>query len=155
MEHPLKFLSKLELKRNHSSISILSYCGEHEIPSSPGVYLLIAKRVRFLYPAGRNSIYYIGQTSSLHKRIVKQHYKWHSHVKHGCRLGDYLYEARHEYGGVYGGRYCFIPTWPGMSQQKLEKKVIREFILQYHAPPVANGAGVWGWVKKPSLRNSN
>jgi hypothetical protein len=118
------------------------------------VYLLIAERVRFRYPAGRSSIYYIGQTASLHKRLVKQYHKYHSHVKGNRRLGDYLYEARHEYGGAFGGKYCFIQTWSGISQKDLEKKVIRAFMQRYHAPPIANGAGIWGWVKKVYLRKS-
>jgi hypothetical protein len=33
-----------------------------------------------------------------------------------------------------------------LQQKALERKVIRAFIKYFHAPPVANGAGVWGWV---------
>jgi hypothetical protein len=65
-----------------------------------------------------------------------------------------LYEARHEYGGAFGGKYCFIQTWSGISQKDLEKKVIRAFMQRYDAPPIANGAGIWGWVKKVHLRKS-
>lgn len=148
---PTKFLQKLKLKP--SIISNFWECEDHDIPKTPGVYLLIAKRFRFHYPAGKSSIYYIGQTVSLHNRLVKQHRKYHCHVKNNRRLGDYLYEARHEYGGVFGGRYCFIQARNGMSPKKLEKTVIRAFMKHYHSPPVANGAGIWGWVKKISLRS--
>jgi len=141
---PLRFLRKLKLKRKPSSVSVLKQCKKHRIPSAPGVYFLIAKRHQFHYPAGRNPIYYIGQTKSLHKRIVEQHSLWH----------DRVIEARHEYGGVYGGRYCYIQTWPGISPEKLEKKVIRAFIQRYHAAPVANGGQVWGWVEKIQFRKS-
>ena|SRR5271154_1864768 len=149
----IRFLRELKLKQKPSNVSDFWQCKDHKIPKSPGVYLLIAKNVRFRYPAGRSSIYYIGQAKSLHKRLVKQHHKYHRHVKGNRRLGDYLYEARHEYGGTFGGRYCYIQTWQRISPEKLEKKVIRAFMEQYHAPPIANGAGIWGWVKKVSLRN--
>jgi hypothetical protein len=61
-------------------------------------------------------------------------------------------EARHEYGGSYGGRYCFVKTWPGMSASKLERSIIRAFIYEHHAAPVANGGQSWGWVKKDFAR---
>jgi len=147
---PLQFLRKLKLKRKPSSVSLLKQCMTHGIPSVPGVYLLIAKHRRFQYPNGRSPVYYIGQTKSLNKRIVKQHSVWHARV----RSGKYVIEARHEYGGVYGGRYCYIQTWPGISPEKLEKKVIRAFMQRYYAPPVANGAQVWGWVEKIHFRKS-
>lgn len=147
---PLRFLRELKLKRKPSSVSVLKQCGKHGIPSAPGVYFLIAKSHRFHYPAGRSSVYYIGQTKSLRKRIVEQHSVWHTKV----RLGKYVIEARHEYGGVYGGRYCYIQTWPGISPENLEKKVIGAFMQRYHAPPVANGAESWGWPKKVHLRKS-
>lgn len=147
---PLQFLRKLKLKRKPSSVSVLEQCEEHGIPSSPGVYFLITKHLRFNYPAGRSPVYYIGQTKSLRKRIVEQHSRWHKKA----RSSKYVIEARHEYGEAYGGRYCYIQTWPGLPPDKLEKKVIRAFMQRYHAPPVANGAQVWGWVEKIHSRKS-
>src|SRR5438034_3395855 len=111
---PIRFLKELKFKQK--SLRVLDFwrCKDHDIPRLPGVYLLIAKNVRFHYPAGRSSIYYIGQTGSLYKRLVTQHHKHHRHVKDNRRLGGYLYEARHEYGGMFGGRYCFIESQGGI-----------------------------------------
>jgi hypothetical protein len=150
---PIQFLKELKTKYRISTVSNFWCCPEHNIPKSPGVYILMAKRVRFRYPKGQSPIYYIGQTGSLYKRLVKQHFKWHTHAKTNRRLGNYLYEARHEYGGAFGGKYCFMPTEDKISPKALEKEIIQAFIRRYHAPPVANGAGVWGWVKKISLRS--
>jgi hypothetical protein len=144
----LKFLAQENLENEPSKIANFWHSDKHEIPASPGVYILIAKKgIKFRYPKGKNSIYYIGQTTSLRKRIVEQHRKFHSHVRDNRRLAECLYEARHEYGGEFGGRYCYVQTWKGVSPKKLEKLIIRAFMKSYHAPPVANGAGVWGWVK--------
>jgi hypothetical protein len=144
----LRFLQNETLKRRVSEVSNLWHSREHDVPRKPGVYFLIAKPgINFQYPAGRSPVYYIGKASSLWKRVVNQHLKHHTHVKNNRRNGDYIYEARHEYGGVYGGRYCFILTWPGMTSTRLERMLIRAFIKEFHAPPVANGAGAWGWLK--------
>jgi hypothetical protein len=145
----LQFLAKENLEKFPLKIANIWQSDRHKIPNSPGVYILIAKKgIRFHYPKGKNPIYYIGETDSLRRRIVEQHRKHHSHVRDDCRLKHYLYEARHEYGGVFGGRYCYIQTWKGKTSKQLEKQIIRAFLKRYHAPPVANGAGVWGWVKK-------
>src|SRR5271163_3471545 len=96
----LEFLK--QLKQRVSDECNFWQCEKDKIPSSPGVYLLIAKRVRFRYPAGWSSVYYIGQAKSLHARIVKTHRKWHDHVKGDRRQDNVFYEPRHEYGGVFG-----------------------------------------------------
>lgn len=143
---PLQFLRELKLKQKPSPVSVLKQCEEHGIPSSPGVYFLIAKRHRFHYPNGQSSIYYIGQAKSLHRRIVEQHSKWHERARSNLDV----IEPRHEYGSVFGGRYCYIQTWQGISPKSLEKKVIRAFIQRYHAPPVTNGGQTWGYDVRKS-----
>jgi hypothetical protein len=144
----LRFLAKENLEKLPSEIANFWRSDKHKIPNSPGVYILIAKKgIQFHYPKRKSPIYYIGQTNKLRKRIVEQHRKHHSHVRNDRRLKGYLYEARHEYGGAFGGRYCYIQTWKGKTPKQLEKQIIRAFMKCYHAPPVANGAGAWGWVK--------
>jgi hypothetical protein len=56
-------------------------------------------------------------------------------------LAELLIEPRHEYGGAFGGRYCFIRTWQGVRRKALEDVVLARFALRYRAFPVANGAG--------------
>jgi hypothetical protein len=136
----LAFLKDENLKRNPSSVEDFLNSDKHDIPTKPGVYFLIAKKgMKFQYPAGKSPIYYIGQTGKLRKRIVEQHRKYHTHVRNNRRNGRYIYEARHEYGGVFGSRYCFMEAWPRITAKALERKVIRAFIKYFHAPPVANG----------------
>jgi hypothetical protein len=150
---PTRFLRTLKLKQKTSRVSDFWRCKDHNIPKFPGVYLLIAKKCTFRYPTGRSPVYYIGKAKSLYKRILKDHYKWHSHVKGDRRKDNCFYEARHEYGGVFGGRYCYIQTWKRISPEKLEKIVIGAFVQSYHTIPVANRAGV-GWIKKIKVKKS-
>ena len=140
-----KFLNDFEF----SPVSNFWRLNEYDIPSSPGVYLLIARKgFYFNYPTGKNPVYYIGKTDSLRRRL-KGHLKYHTQVKDNKRSKKFsLYEPRHEYGAVFGGRYCFIRTWQGVSTKNLEDKVLAQFAKYYHSFPVANSAGAWNQIEK-------
>jgi hypothetical protein len=49
---------------------------------------------------------------------------------------------------TYGGRYCFVRTWQGMTPKGLEEEVMARFPKKYHCFPIANGAGSWWRIKK-------
>ena len=137
----LKFLTKSCGKI--SSLADFWHLDEHNIPAKPGVYLLVARPgVDFLYPKGRSPVYYIGQTQSLRRRL-SGHLKWHNEVRFDCRHGYSISEPRHEYGGVFGGRYCYIETRRGQTAKSLEDFVLAEFAKCFHSFPVANSAGAW------------
>jgi hypothetical protein len=145
----LQFLK--DYKTKASKIANFWKLAEHDIPSKPGVYLLIAESVSFRHPVGKSRIYYIGQTNNLKRRLVG-HLKWHTDARKKKRHSYSLLEPRHEYGGVYGGRYCFIPTWHGLSARSLEETVLARFARHYHTFPVANGAGAWRRIEKEFAR---
>jgi hypothetical protein len=121
----------------------------HEIPSSSGVYLLVAKAgIEFQYPEGKSPIYYIGKADSLRRRLL-QHLKLHLEVKsRNVEEEDFLNRPRHEYGAVFGGGYCFIKTWSGMTPKNLEDEVLALFAKKYRSFPVANSAGAWNRIEK-------
>jgi hypothetical protein len=119
---------------------------QHDIPASPGVYFLIARPgVRFLYPTSMSSIFYIGQASSLRRRL-SDHLKYSTHVRENRRVTHSLYWPRYEYAGAHGGRYCFIRTWQGCTPKALEDIVLARFAKRYRAFPVGNGAGAWNRI---------
>ena len=139
-----KFLRGLQVSRMANFWQLKN----HDIPALPGVYLLVAKpSVHFIYPAGKSPVYYIGHTQSLRSRLLN-HLKWHSEVRKGKRSTYYLCEPRHEYGGKYGGRYCYIRTWQGCTSKALEDIVLARFAKRYHSFPVANSAGAWNRIQK-------
>ena len=143
----LKFLKDFDCEI--SPVKIFWRLKKHKIPSSPGVYLLITKPgITFQYPEGKSPIYYIGEGDSLYQRL-RQHLKHHLHVKNNKRQKKSpLYEPRHEYGGVFGGRYCFIKTWSGMTPKNLEDEVLALFAKKHRSFPVANSAGAWNRIEK-------
>ena len=144
----LQFLDDLtDLKV--SGMAELWKCDHHQIPEKPGVYLLIAKPgIRFIYPAGKNPIYYIGQAKSLRRRICG-HRRWHVAAQERNLPHD-LYEMRHEYGAAFGGRYYFIELGTGsnMSLKDLEDTVLGLFARRYRAFPVANSRGAFDRIAK-------
>lgn len=117
-------------------------------PALPGVYLLIAKpKMEFVYPGGKNPIFYIGHSKSLLRRLL-EHLKYMKHVRDGKReKGVPLYWPCYEYGGVFGGRYSFIRTHRGLKSKSLEDRILAQFARRYHSFPVANGAGAWARIE--------
>ena len=145
----LQFLK--DYKKKASKIADFWELAKHEIPSKPGVYILIAESVAFRHPLGKSRIYYIGQTDNLKRRLLG-HLKWHTDARNNNRYSYSLLEPRHEYGGVYGGRYCFIRTWKGLSARSLEETVLALFACQHYAFPVANSAGAWRRIEREFSR---
>jgi len=138
----LGFMSDLEV----SPMRDFWRLDEHDIPSKPGVYLLVARGdVRFPYPNGRSPIFYIGQSCSLRRRL-REHLKW-AKIARDSRE-EWLYWPRYEYAAAFGGRYCFVKTWQGFKPKALEDKVMALFARKYYSFPAANAAGAWRRVHK-------
>ena len=129
----------------------------HDVPDAPGVYFLVAKPgVRVTYPTGTSPIYYIGQASSLRNRLLG-HLDFTTHVRENRRTTSPLYWRVYEYGGVHGGRYCYMRTWRGVTPKALEDIVLARFAKRYRAFPVANNAGAWNrvtWKNAQSVRRT-
>lgn len=118
----------------------------HKIPQSPGVYILVARGdSHFNYPLGKSPVYYIGQSKNLWSRLYS-HFKIATEARDNRK--EHLYWPRYEFAAAYGGRYCFMRTWQGMTPKGLEEEVMARFAKKYRCFPIANGAGSWWRVKK-------
>ena len=111
----------------------------HDIPRRPGAYILIARGTRFLYPSGTNTVYYIGQSTNLRRRL-------YVHVEYAAQARDdrqtWLYRPRYEYAAKYGTHYCFVRTWRRLTPERLERALMHYFAEKHLSFPVANSAGV-------------
>ena len=116
---------------------------DHVIPQQPGVYILLARGTRFRYPRGTNSVYYIGQSLNLRRRL-RDHLKYASEAKNDRKL--LLYWPRYEYAAKYGTHYCFIRTWQNLKPRGLEEILMAHFAEKHRCFPVANGAGSWNRI---------
>jgi hypothetical protein len=121
-------------------------CDQHDIPATPGAYLLIARGdTHFHYPLGQSPVFYIGQSKNLRTRLL-------THLKYAKQAREdrveNLYWPRYEYAAIFGGRYCFVRTWQGLGPRSLEELIMARFAKKYRSFPIANGSGSWNRVNK-------
>ena len=145
-------LKWLEHERVKGKLSKLAWLVEDsqqldKIPTGPGAYVLIAgPKIRFRYPAGMSSVFYIGQSKNLRRRL--NHHALHTAIaadpERRIEYGYPLWEPRYEYGAQFGARFAYIPKWQGLADPKdVEDIVLAVFALRFRSFPVANGAGAW------------
>ena len=111
---------------------------DHDIPAAPGAYILLARGTRFRYPSGTNTVYYIGQSRNLGRRLRR-------HLSRALEARDdrqrTVYIQRHEYAAAFGTHYCYVHTWAGLTPRALEELLLARFAEKHRSFPVANGAG--------------
>lgn len=138
----IDFLSNYEL----SDLKDFWKINDHEIPTLPGVYILMARgEVHFYYPRGRTPIFYVGHSKNLRSRL-RTHLKYATEARDNRK--EDLYWPRYEYAAAYAGRYCFMRTWQGMTPRGLEEEVMARFAKKHLCFPIANGAGSWWRVSR-------
>ena len=134
-----------------STINNFWNLNNHDIPTSPGAYVLLARGdIHFLYPKGKSPVFYIGQSQNLRIRLGN-HLKWAKEARDNHK--DYLYWPRYEFAAAYGERYCFIRTKRGLTARVLEEEIMASFAKKYLSFPIANGAGSWNRIKKVMERD--
>src|SRR3989304_5060191 len=77
---------------------------QHDIPASPGVYILFARSgIDFPYPNGKSPVYYVGMAARLRNRLLADV----AYAREAAfdRLWD-VYLRRYEYAAKFGGRYA-------------------------------------------------
>ena len=110
------------------------------IPQTGGVYVLGTTSTPLVYPWGTSPIYYIGQSSDVHKRL-KEH---RQAILAGRQFGEYWEKnwwPRYQYAFAFGAD-CgwFSSSRCKMTPEELEASIISEFYWYLGSTPVANGA---------------
>ena len=117
---------------------------DHDIPNAPGAYVLQARGTRFPYPLGTNTVYYIGQSRNLRRRL-------RGHLRYALEARDYrqgsVYWPRHEYAAAFGTHYCYVHTWKGLTPKALEEVLLARFAEKHRSFPVANSFGAWRRIR--------
>ncbi len=121
--------------------------GNHEIPAKAGAYILLARGTRFQYPIGKNAVYYIGQSTSLHRRLHTHWKRANDARRRECRQGTRDW-PRYEYAASFGTHYCYVKVWGPLKPRALEEILMGHFLMQHRSFPVANGAGSWSRIDK-------
>jgi len=114
---------------------------QHEVPDRPGAYILLARPgFTFMYPRRHSSVFYIGQATSLRRRL-RLHLRFAREAK--FQRKDTLYWPRYEWAAAFGARYTYLLTAPRERPKRLEDDLLAMFAEHYRAWPVANGTGGW------------
>ena len=107
-----------------------------------GVYILVAKKGKFLYPSKKYSpIFYIGMSTNLKKRLkshqneIKRIHK----MPFKDRWDDWYWE-RHQYAVAFECRVLVFTIRSSQSAKNLEANIIENFYNEFYGKPVANGA---------------
>lgn len=126
-------------------------CDQDELPEKGAYILLSGDGTTWQYPKGESSIFYIGQSYNLPRRLVKEHLKLAKQVKEGSRHFYEYYSAKYEFAAAFKAKYIVVPTWQNMPPEKLEGWVLYEFIHQFGSLPITNGkadGNVWEMLEK-------
>ncbi|MDP1798088.1 MAG: hypothetical protein Q8K78_11425 [Planctomycetaceae bacterium] len=115
---------------------------QDDIPSGPAAYIFIAKR-SFLYPRGKSPVFYVGQSSSLRRRLYR-------HKMAIRRAGDErllaVYRPITEYAASFGANVAVVPL--KKNPREVEFKLLAAFMDEFHGLPVANSAVNWRNVRE-------
>jgi hypothetical protein len=108
-----------------------------QVPPMPGAYILFARDAEFIYPAGKSSVFYIGQTDRLDRRL-RQHRNKTREAKHDRQR--VLYPLLSEYGAAFEGQFTFILAKDPLHPLTIELLLFTFFASQFRGLPVANSA---------------
>lgn len=117
---------------------------DHDIPATPGAYVLQARGTRFRYPRGTNSVYYIGQSGNLRRRL-RAHFRRALEARDNRQWS--VYWPRYEYAAAFGTHYCYVHTWKGLTPRALEELLLARFAEKHRGFPVANSSGAWRRIR--------
>lgn len=121
----------------------LEWADELDTPEKPGVYIMLSKGTKYIYPEGEASVYYIGES---HDRSLRERL-WHEHRDIFLNIRDNpenspIY-SRYGYAAAHGCKICWKVCPDRQSAKDLEKELLIEFNKFYRAFPVGNVKGAW------------
>lgn len=151
MKRDLQFLTDyispniIETKVNIIEDAFITNDCFDEVPNKAGIYLMLAKKVRFIYPRKKTSpVFYIGTSDNLKKRL-KEHLRLFNKAamefKKDVKSSDlHWHYSRYNYANAYGVDLYYMRITGRESSKCLESKAIEGFYDKYGALPVGNGS---------------
>jgi excinuclease UvrABC nuclease subunit len=107
-----------------------------KINDEPAVYLLFSKRQKFRYPRGYSTLYYIGKTIDLKRRL-------RDHLTNIEKAKKTHQQHRiYEYASAFGCRVTW--QYEPRDLERAEKNLIRRFARYHRVAPVANSVQALG-----------
>lgn len=145
MERILQFLKKhineniIELKTWIITDAFKSDYNFDEVPSEPGIYIMVSKTEKFIYPKKKSKVFYIGTSNNL-KRRLNDHLRYYKKAKEDYHKHATWQYSRYNYSIAFGTDIYYMRITGRENYKSLESKAMESFYDTYGALPVGNGA---------------
>ena len=116
-----------------------------DLPSKPGVYIIVSFKTKFIYPKGQSKVIYIGKTDSIRRRL-KEHQRNLINAVND-RFDEYWHLDRYNYMRYHGAKVYYYICRGYQESKTLESNIIESFYGRYGSIPVANGARSFGRIQ--------
>lgn len=135
------FLKSFRTKPDGYIGDIFNYEEVKSIPDKKGVYVLVSKTQRFIYPNGNSKIIYIGKANSLLKRL-KTHYRHSIELRNSSNnsKNSQWFYSRYQYIDKFDCQVYWYTTRGQQDPKDLESIIIEHFYNKYLSLPIGNGA---------------
>lgn len=109
------------------------------VPNAPGIYIMVAKKRKFVYPKKDSLVFYIGTSKHLKSRL-KEHLKYYKRAKADFRKHTKWNYSRYNYAVAFEADIYYMRITGREKEKALESKALEGFYDKYGALPVGNGA---------------
>ena len=116
-----------------------------DLPSKPGVYIIVSFKTKFIYPIGQSKVIYIGKTDNIQRRL-KEHQRNLINAIND-RFNECWHLDRYNYMRYHGAKVYYYTCRGYQESKDLESSIIESFYDRYGSIPVANVARAFRCVK--------
>lgn len=109
------------------------------VPNEPGIYIMVAKKRKFVYPKKDSPVFYIGTSKHLRSRL-KTHLCRFKEAKKDFKNHKLWNYSRYNYAVAFGADIYYMRITGRENEKALESKAMEGFYDKYGALPVGNGA---------------
>ena len=110
-----------------------------DVPAAPGVYIMVAKECKFIYPKKKSPVFYIGTSNNLNRRL-KDHLRLYKLAQTDYKKNKMWNYSRYNYAVAFGADIYYMRITGRENEKSLESKAMEGFYDRYGAIPVGNGA---------------
>lgn len=109
------------------------------VPNGAGIYIMVAKKRKFVYPKKDSPVFYIGTSKHLRNRL-KTHLKNYKLAKGDFNKHSSWNYSRYNYAVAFDTDIYYMRITGRENEKALESKAMEGFYNKYGALPVGNGA---------------
>ena len=145
MKRVLQFLTGyIDQSIIESKVWLLEYVFQSDdcfdgVPNEPGIYIMVAKKRKFVYPKSESPVFYIGTSKHLMSRL-KTHLRRYKEAKKDFKNHTSWNYSRYNYAVAFDADIYYMRITGRENEKALESKAMEGFYDKYGALPVGNGA---------------